>query len=346
MRPHLSIVIPTHQRPQYLARVLKYYAQTDLPVYVADSSLHVSSAAAGMPNVAYHHLPGVPFLEKVRSIMPLITTPFMAFCADDDFIVPRAGKQCTEFLVANPDYSSAQGHYVMAMPTGSAVELSTGYPGNFQVRVDSDDARERLLQIFSPYVQNFYAVHRTDTWRAFYALETEKIPHYCVLELLGAMLAAVMGKHKVLPLFYSVRDRYLDEDRKNPLRRENIDIVSSRAEYAGEYEVFMSSLAGGLRQRQGLSEEDARAAVQASVDLFVSGTLRATPRRPFLKKLPKYVDRVLGAFSSQRCKATKRHEADTQRRQEFERFFDAFDTEAHAELEQIVQAIMAFQSKG
>lgn len=346
MQPLLSIVIPTHQRPRYLARVLKYYSQTDLPVFVADSSTNASCVAVGMPRIAYHHLPSIPFLEKVRSIMPLITTPCMAFCADDDFIVPRAAKQCAEFLTASPDYSSAQGHYVMAMPTASGVELSTGYPGNFQVRVDSDDVRKRLLQVFSPYVQNFYAVHRTDTWRAFYALETEKIPHYCVLELLGAMLAAVMGKHKVLPLFYSVRDRFLDEDRKNPLRRENIDIVSSRPEYAVEYEVFMSSLAGELTQRHGLSEEEARAAIQASVGLFVSGTLRATPRRSFIQKLPKYVDRVLGAFSNMQCKAARRCEADSQRDQDFGRFFGGFDIESRAELERIVKSIITFQSKG
>lgn len=346
MPPHVSIVIPTHQRPRYLSRVLHYYSGTDLPVLVADSTPAPSSAAKGLRNVVYHHLPGVPFLEKVRSIMPLVDTPCMAFCADDDFIVPRAALQCAEFLAANPDHSSAQGHYVMAMPTESDLELCTGYPANFQVRVDSDLASERLMQVFSPYVQNFYAVHRTDTWRAFYALDTEKIPHYCVLELLGAMLAAIKGKHRVLPLFYSVRDRFLDEDRKNPLRRENIDTVSRSPEHAEEYETFLSSLAGHLSLGQGLSEPQARAAVQASVQAFISGTLRATPRRPFYKKLPKYAGRVLDALSGGRRQAARKREEDRLRRQDFERFFAGFDTLAHAELDDIVRTIKTFQDKG
>lgn len=339
MQPQVTIVIPTHQRPQYLARALKYYAQTDFPVLVADSSNVASSAAAGQPNIVYHHMPGVPFLEKVRTIMPLVATPCMAFCADDDFTVPRAAKACAEFLLANPDYASAQGHYVMALPHATGVELEAGYPANFQVRVDSADPAKRLLQIFSPYVQNFYAVHRTSTWQAFYALRTEKIPHYCVLELLGAMLAAILGKHKVLPLFYSVRDRFLDDDRKNPLRRENIDTVSTDPAYAEEYETFLSSLAGHLNAQAGLSVKEARSAVQAALDLFVQGTLRARPRRTFCQKLPKYAGNLLDALTGGRRKAAAQREQARQREQDFSRLFSGFDAAARAELELIVQCI-------
>ena len=345
MQPQVTIVIPTHQRPKYLARVLSYYAQTDFPVLVADSSPEACAGArslAGPGNVDYHHMPGVAFLEKVRSIMPLVATPCMAFCADDDFTVPRAAKACAEFLAANPDYASCQGHYVMALPTAAGVELTAGYPANFQVRVDADDPAQRLRQLFSPYVQNFYAVHRTSTWRAFYALPTEKIPHYCVLELLGAMLAAILGKHRVLPLFYSVRDRFLDDDRKNPLRRENIDIVQADPAHALEYETFLASLAGHLSARTGCTGQTARREVASALDLFIQGTLRAHPRKPFHKKLPKYAARLLDVLSGGRRKAAAQSEAARQRAEDFQRFFSGFDAAAGAELASIVQRITAF----
>lgn len=340
MQPQITIVIPTHERPQYLSRALDYYSRISFPVLVADSSRAAYSGAIPQ-NAVYRHMPGMPILEKVRGFMPLVDTPCMAFCADDDFTVPRAAEACAAFLMANPDYASAQGHYVMALPNAQGVELEAGYPDNFRVRLDSDDPAKRLLQLFSPYVQNFYAVHRTETWQAFYALQTEKIPHYCVLELLGAMLAAILGKHKVLPLFYSVRDRFLDDDRKNPLRRENIDIVSSDPAYAEEYETFLASLAGHLTAKAGLSPQNARGAVQAALDLFVQGTLRARPRRTFCQKLPKYAGRLLDALSGGRRKAAAQREEARQRAQDFTRFFSGFDTGAAAELERIVESIKA-----
>jgi len=339
MQPQVTIVIPTHERPQYLARTLKYYAQTDFPVLVVDSSRVASPDAAVLQNGAYRHMPGVPLLEKMRSIMPLVATPFMVFCADDDFTVPRAAQACADFLMANPDHSSAQGHYVMAMPGARGVELTAGYPGNFQVRVDSGDPSVRLRQLFSPYVQNFYAVHRTSTWQAFYALPTEKFSHYCILELLGAMLAAILGKHKVLPLLYSVRDRFLDDDRKNPLRRKNIDVISRDPAHAAEYEDFLASLAGHLCARTGLSPQEARRDIQAAVDLFIEGTLGTSTRKPFHKKIPKYAARFLDALSGGRRKAAMQREQAQLRQQEFERFFSSFDVAAEAELGSIVRSI-------
>jgi glycosyltransferase domain-containing protein len=340
MQPQITLVIPTHERPQYLSRALDYSSRMAFPVLVADSS-RAAHAGAMPQNAVYRHMPGVPFLEKVRSIMPLVGTPCMAFCADDDFIVPRAAEACTAFLMANPDYASAQGHYVMALPSAKGVELEAGYPDNFRVRVDSDDPAERLLQLFSPYVQNFYAVHRTSTWQAFYALQTEKIPHYCVLELLAAMLAAILGKHRVLPVFYSVRDRFLDDDRKNPLRRENIDTVSIDPAHAEEYATFLASLAGHLSAKAGLSPQAARGAVQAAVELFIRGTLRTRPRRSLYSKLPKYAGRALDALTGGRRKAAAKREDARQRLQDYTRFFSGFDTGAAAELELIVESIKA-----
>lgn len=340
MQPQVTIVIPTHERPQYISRALDYCSRMAFPVLVADSS-RAAHAGAIPQNAVYLHMPGVPFLEKVRSIMPLVETPCMAFCADDDFLVPRAAQSCAAFLMANPDYASAQGHYVMALPSAQGVELEAGYPDNFRVRVDSDNPAERLLQLFSPYVQNFYAVHRTSTWQAFYALQTEKIPHYCVLELLAAMLAAILGKHTVLPVFYSVRDRFLDDDRKNPLRRENIDTVAADPAHAEEYATFLASLAGRLSAQARLSSQEARAAVQAAVDLFIAGTLRAQPRRTFCQKLPKYAGRALDVLTGGRRKAAAKREEIRQRAQDFTRFFSGFDAAAGAELEDIIQSIKA-----
>lgn len=338
----LTLIIPTHERQQYLSRVLNFYSDTmpfEITGLVVDSSAK-TYAGKIPPGFAYHHAPGVPLMEKIRRIIPLVSSPYIVFCADDDFILPRAALSCVAFLDENPDFASAQGHYVMAKLNAGSVDLDAGYTANFQVRVDSDDPAERLLQLFSPYVQNFYAVHRRSTWEAFFTLSTERIPHYCVLELLHAMLAAIHGKHAVLPLFYSVRDRSLEEDRKNPLRRVGIRDITTISTYAEEYGAFLSGLAGQLQRAAGLDDASARRAVQNAVDLYIKSYTSPPRTKTLRRRIEKILGKIVDLFG--RGAARKRAE-EALRHNDLRRLLENFDASSKTELADITRRIGAPQ---
>lgn len=338
----LTLIIPTHERQQYLFRVLNYYAERmpgNITGLVVDSSADRYSGIVP-PGFAYHHAPGVPLMEKIRRIIPLVLSPYVVFCADDDFILPRAALSCVAFLNANRDFASAQGHYIMAKLNAGSVDLDAGYAAISQVHIQSNDPAERLLQLFSPYVQNFYAVHRRSTWEAFFTLPTQRVPHYCVLELLHAMLAAIHGKHAVLPLFYSVRDRSLEEDRKNPLRRVNIRSISTMPTYSDEYEAFLSGLAGQLQQTAGLDDASARHAVQNAVDLYIKNYTSPPKAKTLRRRVEKIAGKVVDLFG--RGARRKRVEEES-RRNELRRLLEGFDVLSKTELTDITRRIGAPQ---
>lgn len=85
----VCIIIPTHERPGYLARCMKYYAGFACQVVVADSS----AQAWGGPvpaNIRYCHLPGLRFAPKLAMVLGSVEQDLVALAPDDDFLFPGA----------------------------------------------------------------------------------------------------------------------------------------------------------------------------------------------------------------------------------------------------------------
>ena len=76
----------------------------------------------------------------------MISTPYVLYCADDDFAVPSGIAQMTAFLDEHPDYSTAQGHYLTFTPHKGKISFYPRYIRYFDKQVTGDTPRERLLQ--------------------------------------------------------------------------------------------------------------------------------------------------------------------------------------------------------
>ena len=84
---NLSIVIPTRNRPSYLARAMAYYAQFDaIQLIVCDSS-EQSFNAEITEQVTYYHFPKASFVEKIQAILPSLAKEYVVLSADDDFLL-------------------------------------------------------------------------------------------------------------------------------------------------------------------------------------------------------------------------------------------------------------------
>lgn len=113
---NVTVIIPAHNRPERLRRLLDYYSRTDIKILVPDSSDHPFADAEKYPDITYLHRPKLHFLLKLKEVLPMISTPYVLYCADDDFAVPSGIAQMTAFLDEHPDYSTAQGHYLTFTP--------------------------------------------------------------------------------------------------------------------------------------------------------------------------------------------------------------------------------------
>ena len=124
---NVTVIIPAHNRPKRLRRLLDYYSRTDIKILVPDSSDHPFADAEKYPDITYLHRPKLHFLLKLKEVLPMISTPYVLYCADDDFAVPSGIAQMTAFLDEHPDYSTAQGHYLTFTPRKGKISFYPRY---------------------------------------------------------------------------------------------------------------------------------------------------------------------------------------------------------------------------
>ncbi|KKL68331.1 hypothetical protein LCGC14_2126020, partial [marine sediment metagenome] len=98
----ISLIIPTHNRHQYLTRVLDYYNGINLKILVADSS-QKEYPFKNKYDIDYFHYPNYIPHKKLADIIQEVKTPYVFMCADDDFIIPKAIEKCIKFLDNNSD---------------------------------------------------------------------------------------------------------------------------------------------------------------------------------------------------------------------------------------------------
>jgi len=97
----LTLVIPTHNRPKRLRRILEYYSEIEIRIMICDSSKDKFPKKYLGKNVKHFHYKNWPYSKKLSNCIKKVKTKYLLICADDDFIIPSAIKKCIDFLVKN-----------------------------------------------------------------------------------------------------------------------------------------------------------------------------------------------------------------------------------------------------
>ena len=172
----LTVVLITHNRPAFLRRAVQFYSSLPCKILVLDSSIQPSEGIAGhLASVDYRHLPQFGYWgiqAKLAYGVEQVTTPYMVFAADDDFIVHDALCDSVAFLEANQDYGMCHGYCLMYLTLANSVSY---YRRDKKVCEDysSERAQDRVLDYMGQYIPPFYAVHRTALLRDWYAVMPE-----------------------------------------------------------------------------------------------------------------------------------------------------------------------------
>ena len=208
LRDRFTIVLITHDRPAFLRRTLHYYRDYPATILVLDSSRERdASLQADFPRVDYRHLPQYTYgglQDKLSYGVSLVTTPFMTFSADDDFLLYDGMTQSVDFLEAHPEYGLCHGYGMMYVGRANEVQF---YRRDKRVQEDycSEDPARRLVEFMDQFLPPFYAVTRTDLLQQWYRLlpagtsfEWQEIGHTFYL--------LTNAKARVLPIPYAVRE--------------------------------------------------------------------------------------------------------------------------------------------
>lgn len=269
MLTNVTVIIPAHNRPDRLRRLLDYYSRTGIEILVPDSSIHPFADIANYPQVTYLHQPNMHFLRKVNEVLPLITTPYVFYCADDDFTVPAAVQQLTDFLDAHPDFHTAQGHYLTFEPQPTKIEFTPRYIRNFDKKIAAESSTERLAEYKNIYASALYGVIRTETFKRMYTAcftpEGElRFNNLFLAEEYFNLFSLIHGNYATLPVFYSARERIPGSATHTTVP---FSVVATAPQYKQEYDGFVDTLAEELALCDNMPLTEARKILLQTIEM-------------------------------------------------------------------------------
>jgi glycosyltransferase domain-containing protein len=254
--PEITIIIPTHNRPAFLNRLLTYFIQVEcpLPILVVDSSaanlredcdLAVSAAKSHL-DIKYRHV-DFRFEQKCLAAFDDVTTQYIVLCADDDFVNPFALEPCISFLKDNPDYAAVRGAQFIQTTDGKRRTKPTRFRN-----LDSSDPVKRFTYFSDNWYSTFYCVHRTLELRRDFETTCEHAnsEHTIILpELLLSYLSVIRGGTRYLPHFFGLRQAHANAaSRVSPK-------ITDTANYDAHYSRFIECTAQELSAVSALSQE-------------------------------------------------------------------------------------------
>jgi glycosyltransferase domain-containing protein len=202
-----TLIIPTYNRNQLLATLLNYLEaeKPDCRVLVLDSS-RPDMLAANRARVAtcgldieFAEFPNLEPTEKWRLGVHKVTTPFCAFCADDDLVILDGVRQCLDALRSNPAASVVEGYTLTFLPRADG-DMELNNIVYFRPSIDASSPLERLDKLFQQYQALVYGVFRTPALqRTLDALQL--LTKTLSRELLWSALTVIEGQVIRVPQF-------------------------------------------------------------------------------------------------------------------------------------------------
>jgi glycosyltransferase domain-containing protein len=212
----ISILLPTYNRPDFLTRLLNYYANfgIDHHIIIADSSdsdkkisptILESLEARGL-NFEYQYYPHtIIFFKKLLKAIERINTKYVVLAADDDFFVPGTLANAVQFLETSPDYSVCHGEAINFLVEGDANGMISSTERYNQRSFEQASGAERLLSGLKDYSTTWYSVHKTNLFLENIKQSAELTNDYLFFELVLFSLDLIQGKVKKIDRLYMAR---------------------------------------------------------------------------------------------------------------------------------------------
>lgn len=269
----MTLCVPTLNRPEFLARLLRYYATTRYRhwIFIGDSSecqhaernQQTVASFDGVLKVVYRHYPGLSSCACVEQLNREVTTPYCAFMADDDFVTPSGLDRCLAFLERHSDYVAAHGRAILFQIEGGGAHGAIGNVGPYpQAVVRSETGAARLREFFTSSLYTLlFSVHRTEAWQAMFrgvsSLPGDRSQNIFKDELIPVSVSVIRGKVQELDGLYLARQAH-----EGIYRHPDIyDWITDPA-WLPSYEVFRDRLGEELCRQDGLDAAEARRVVK------------------------------------------------------------------------------------
>ncbi|MBX3242480.1 MAG: TIGR00180 family glycosyltransferase [Chitinophagaceae bacterium] len=205
----ITLIIPTHNRPELLDRALAYYEDFRIRTIIVDSSALPFEAADKFIGVTYLYRPDLQLNEKISYALSSVKTPYVVLCADDDFIVKETLIKCISFLEENKDYSVAMGSNIYFSVIGNTgrkkILVTPIYKGEVAYEIKNENSLDRLHDFFGNYRAIFYGVQRASILHMAFE-DLSYVKNLLLNEYASALFPVITGKIKAFDDLYQMRE--------------------------------------------------------------------------------------------------------------------------------------------
>lgn len=318
-----SLVVISRNRPQFLARLFLYYHSQGLaaPIFVGDSSSGaarneisvITKQFCGKLNLEVTTYPDTtPPLERLILEISKVTSRYVAWVGDDDFLIPRALSAGTQFLDAQSEYSAITGKALLFTITGEGPHGNVASVGNYgQSGFTASSAAARLISCTQMPVNLTYCLRRTDVaQRIMTNLDGIAWPDdrfgYHFFEILDTFLLVVAGKVKMLENLLMVRQAHSASTAASASGQHKAFRYISHPRWPEFCKNMLGMLASGIANSDAIGYREAEELAELAISIKLGGTLRKQAdaelakrnmpdspegrpaiRRPFLNSMPR-----------------------------------------------------------
>lgn len=276
----LTIVLPTWNRPAFLARHLRLFAEEDLrsPVLVADSTEDVHRDAVDEAIETYGEALRLTHLrydatqgpgEKIYDAAQRVETPWTIYAGDDDLLLPSGLRACLAALDQNPDWVGARGRIFELFFEGTF-----GWPEAViewcREAGPQERAVDRLGALLPDFWQTCQSVFRTEIFLGgFEALYSRGIQPLFA-EVVQCAYPLTQGKVGVLDDLF-----YLHQNHPSNLAKERSfnDVLGwlSRPGWDAEYAALREVLIENVAASDGLPVDEVAAIIEPGILKTIRG---------------------------------------------------------------------------
>ena len=205
---NFTLIIPTHNRHNYLHRSIKYFKDLDATIIYCDSSIaHYEGNLSD--NMQYLHLPDRGFADKVLIAIGGIETPIVALCADDDFIVLDSLYKGYDVLNNSKIFNTV---------LGKVITFHENFDGFFygsKLKLAKDinyNSYTNASMFFADYHQVLWGMYsKSSIQKSFEIIKKAKLKNDNFIEIIIGAISCYEGGVKFLDDIWSVRELSLQE---------------------------------------------------------------------------------------------------------------------------------------
>jgi len=241
-----TLVIPTYNRPELLAKLLNYCAKWLPKIIVLDSSstdiVELNSIHIAKKNIEIKHLifdTNINIAAKLFEGLSVIKTDYFSFCADDDVIFQIGLLSALRYIRSSSECVGVDGLYMNFNTNASEVYVGVEYAGG---GFEESNPISRLCRMLQNYESRFYGVYRAkEALKVFEYLVRLESLHF--QELMQSSAIVLLGKVHRLPVFYAARQQCIPADLKREKWQTYYWFAENPSEFFEHYLAYRTTLA-------------------------------------------------------------------------------------------------------